>query len=279
MRLDLWMRRATWTRSKWGGSSGNGTRPITKRLRRTGKSKLLPLNVTSIDAARIRSATRASTGASSPSWRTSSCSTTSPRSSNHARPTRNATVPAPGPRPVVSVSRYKAPAGSQAARRGSRASNAHSSRDAERAIATGARPTRCAPERRSVRTWSGPSGVSSTQNGRSSASARGNGRGASERVRARMASMRARRSSSTLGARAASGAGDAGAVHEMGGAGALGGGLRRARRERNDITNTIHRFSLSRRGNGDQTFTAWIPRAPPHGHEDAHDRSDIVRFF
>ncbi len=42
-RRRLKSRRAQWSRSRCGGSGGAGTRFITKRVRSSGQSKLLPL--------------------------------------------------------------------------------------------------------------------------------------------------------------------------------------------------------------------------------------------
>ena len=180
----LWRRRATWTRSRCGGSSGDAE--ARHHEARAEERHVEALAVERDEHRRLADAlarrARAS-GASSPRLRTRSCSTTRPplvgvpeREPHEERDRARAAGEAR--RLGVEVERARdspSPRATDRARGAREARSSHPSRDA------GARPVRCAGDRRRTRRCSGPSGVSSARNGRrnseSSAVTLGCGRG------------------------------------------------------------------------------------------------------
>ena len=92
--------------SKCGRASvGAGDRWNAQRVSIRGTSNERPLYVTSSDASSNTSARRRSMAGSPDGPATKNCRTRSDPLSNHAQPTRNASVPAPPLRPVVSMSK------------------------------------------------------------------------------------------------------------------------------------------------------------------------------
>jgi hypothetical protein len=99
------------------------------------------------EALAMRIARRSSSGRSSPGLRKRSCSRHSDSSSNHARPTRNGSVPVPPERPVVSVSRKRTRERSIEERESSRAKAARDFGETVSAPAMGVRPWQWAGSR------------------------------------------------------------------------------------------------------------------------------------
>ena len=128
-------------------------------------SKLLPLNVTSIDASRMRAATRSSIGrllAEAAHEELLDDEAASPLAApKNASPTRNATVPVPPREPGrLGVEVERAATDRRRRARGSSARSASSSALASRAASDG-RAAHAVRGREAMRaTWSGPSGVS-----------------------------------------------------------------------------------------------------------------------
>ena len=134
---------------------------------KSGMSKLLPLKVTSIDAAAIRVAHALEHRSFLAQRADQELLENELPPSHQARPTRKATVPAPPARPVVSVSRKSAPRG--IARREPRVEREQGEKLWARVARAdhGACPVRCAAERRCIRTCRGPGGCGIVTNGSS----------------------------------------------------------------------------------------------------------------
>src|SRR5262245_12937630 len=170
-------RRAGRSRSTWAIIAGQRRRAMRKRVSSSGTSKAPPLKVTR-PLAPASSGSSAASSAGSSSKSRMKCWTTTNRSSSATKPapTRNAYVPVPPARPVVSASRKSRPR----ARAGASSARATSSRTADgtsRARASATRPW-VWPRGYSCRTTRiGPSGVSWSSPPTSCSMASGAGRG------------------------------------------------------------------------------------------------------
>src|SRR5258705_13802335 len=110
--------RAGCSRSRCAARRGTGIdRVIVKRFSSSGQSNDLPLKVTSTGRSARREATSCKIACSSPKSRMKNCSTCNAPASHQASPIRNAYVPVPPAKPVVSVSRKSHFAGAASAAR------------------------------------------------------------------------------------------------------------------------------------------------------------------